>query len=70
MRCAGGRGRSEHRSGANGAPLKIPVPCGTVVSRILPRRDADGKLRLEFLADLDKPGMELLLAEGTPPREG
>ncbi|MEY4989231.1 MAG: GTPase ObgE [Actinomycetota bacterium] len=50
----GGDGAGDFRNGAKGEDVKLPVPVGTVV------RDAHGKL----IADLDEPGMELVVAEG------
>jgi GTP-binding protein len=50
----GGPGMGDHRSGANGESLELAVPVGTVVST------ADG----ETLADLDEPGMRLVVAPG------
>jgi GTPase len=51
---SGGFGMGDNRSGANGEDLELPVPVGTVV------RDADGT----ELADLDEPGMRLVVAPG------
>ena len=50
----GGDGAGDFRNGHHGAGLKLSVPVGTVV------RSADGKV----IADLDEPGMELLVVEG------
>lgn len=50
----GGQGRGDHRSGAHGAPLVLPVPNGTIVST------PDG----EVLADLVGAGTELVVATG------
>ena len=50
----GGPGMGDHRSGYQGAPLELPVPVGTVVY------SADG----EQIADLDEPGMRLIVAPG------
>ncbi len=50
----GGFGMGDHRNGASGADLDLPVPVGTVV------KDAEGNL----LADLDEPGMRLVVAPG------
>jgi len=50
----GGPGMGDHRAGANGESLELPVPVGTVV------HDADGAV----LADLDEPGMRLVVAAG------
>lgn len=50
----GGDGAGDFRNGAKGEDVKLPVPVGTVV------RDASGK----FIADLDEPGIELVVAEG------
>jgi GTP-binding protein len=50
----GGHGAGGHRSGSHGADLVLPVPDGTVVSR------PNG----EVLADLVRPGTELIVAEG------
>jgi GTP-binding protein len=51
----GKRGGSFNKTGANGEDLRIEVPLGTVV------RDADAKL---VLADLTKPGQEVIVARG------
>ena len=50
----GGFGMGDHRSGHKGESLTLPVPIGTVV------KDVDG----EVLIDLDKPGMEFVVAPG------
>jgi GTP-binding protein len=50
----GGHGAGGHRNGSHGADLVLPVPDGTVVSRV------DG----EVLADLVGAGTELVVAEG------
>jgi GTPase len=50
----GGFGMGDHRSGHKGETLTLPVPVGTVV------KDADG----EVIIDLDKPGMEFVVAPG------
>ncbi|MGO2659434.1 GTPase ObgE [Mycetocola reblochoni] len=50
----GGFGMGDHRDGAKGAVLELPVPVGTVVN------DADGTV----LADLDEPGMRVVVAPG------
>jgi GTP-binding protein len=50
----GGPGMGDHRSGASGDDLELPVPVGTVVT------SATG----ELLADLDEPGMRLVVAPG------
>ncbi len=50
----GGFGMGDHRSGALGEPLELPVPVGTVV------KDPDG----EVIADLLEPGMRLVVAPG------
>ena len=50
----GSKGAGDYRNGANGSSQMLPVPVGTVV------KDADGK----FIADLDEPGMELVIGEG------
>ncbi len=50
----GGDGAGDFRNGAHGASLQMPVPLGTVV------KDAKGKV----IADLEEPGMELVVAEG------
>ena len=50
----GGFGMGDHRSGAQGEDVELPVPIGTVV------RDADGA----ELADLTEPGMRLVVAPG------
>ena len=47
-------GMGDNRHGANGEPLELPVPVGTVV------HDADG----EVLADLSEPGMRVVAAAG------
>jgi GTP-binding protein len=47
-------GMGDNRHGANGEPLELPVPVGTVVL------DEDG----ELLADLNEPGMRLVAAAG------
>src|SRR6187402_1305240 len=49
---SGGPGMGDHRAGYAGERLALPVPVGTVV------RDADG----EELADLDAPGLEIVVA--------
>lgn len=50
----GGFGMGDHRSGAMGEPVELPVPVGTVV------KDADG----ETLIDLITPGMRFVAAPG------
>ncbi|RXZ67967.1 GTPase ObgE [Agromyces albus] len=50
----GGPGMGDHRSGAAGETLDLPVPVGTVV------KDHDG----EELADLAEPGMRFIVAPG------
>ncbi len=50
----GGPGMGDHRSGAAGETLELPVPVGTVV------KDHDG----EELADLAEPGMRFVVAPG------
>jgi GTP-binding protein len=50
----GGFGMGDHRSGANGEPLELPVPVGTVV------KDVDGV----ELADLNENGMRFVAAPG------
>jgi GTP-binding protein len=50
----GGDGAGDFRNGSKGADVKLPVPVGTVV------RNASGLP----IADLDEPGMELVVAEG------
>ena len=50
----GGDGAGDYRNGFHGDSVQLPVPVGTVV------KDANGK----FIADLDEPGMELVIAEG------
>ena len=50
----GGDGAGDYRNGHHGEDLVLPVPVGTVV------KDARGK----FIADLDEPGLELVIGEG------
>ncbi|MGO3886103.1 MAG: GTPase ObgE, partial [Mycetocola sp.] len=50
----GGFGMGSHRDGAKGPVLELPVPVGTVVN------DADGSV----LADLNEPGMRVVVAPG------
>ncbi len=50
----GSPGMGDNRSGAHGEALELPVPVGTVVTT------PDG----ELLADLDEPGMRLVVAAG------
>jgi GTP-binding protein len=50
----GGFGMGDHRSGAAGESLELPVPVGTVV------KDPDG----ETLVDLIEPGMRFVVAPG------
>lgn len=50
----GGDGAGDYRNGHHGESLILPVPVGTVV------KDAKGKV----IADLDEPGMEVVVAEG------
>ena len=50
----GGDGAGDYRNGFHGESVQLPVPVGTVV------KDSNGK----FIADLDEPGMELVIAEG------
>jgi Obg family GTPase CgtA len=50
----GGPGMGDNRAGFNGESLELPVPVGTVVST------PDG----EVLADLDEPGMRIVVAQG------
>jgi len=47
-------GMGDHRSGASGEPLELPVPVGTVV------KDEDGR----EIADLTEPGMRIVVAPG------
>ncbi|MCC9076942.1 GTPase ObgE [Litorilinea aerophila] len=51
----GGHGSGANKTGATGADLRIPVPPGTLV------RDAETG---EVLADLTRPGQEVLVARG------
>jgi GTP-binding protein len=50
----GGDGAGDFRNGATGKDVVLPVPIGTVI------RSKDGKI----IADLDEPGIELVVAEG------
>ncbi|HIY67320.1 MAG TPA: GTPase ObgE [Candidatus Agrococcus pullicola] len=50
----GKQGKGDHRNGARGEDLELPVPVGTVVS------DANG----EVLVDLEHAGMRFVAAEG------
>ncbi len=50
----GGPGMGDHRAGAHGETLELPVPVGTVV------HDADGAI----LVDMDVPGMRFVAAPG------
>jgi GTP-binding protein len=50
----GGPGMGDHRAGANGAELELPVPVGTVV------KDVDGN----ELIDMSEPGIRYIVAEG------
>lgn len=50
----GGDGAGDFRNGARGEDVVLPVPVGTVV------KNASGQV----IADLDEPGIELLVAEG------
>ncbi|MFE1663312.1 GTPase ObgE [Microbacterium sp. P02] len=50
----GGFGMGDHRSGAEGENLELPIPVGTVV------KDASG----EVLVDLVEPGMRFIVAPG------
>lgn len=50
----GAAGAGDFRNGAHGADVALKVPVGTVV------KDAKGQL----LADLDAPGMEIVIAQG------
>ncbi len=50
----GGDGAGDFRNGAKGKDVLLPVPVGTVV------KDKRGN----FIADLDEPGLELVIAEG------
>jgi Obg family GTPase CgtA len=50
----GGPGMGDHRAGYHGEALELPVPVGTVVST------PDG----DVLADLDEPGMRIVVAQG------
>lgn len=50
----GGDGAGDFRNGAKGKDVLLPVPVGTVV------KDRRGN----FIADLDEPGLELVIAEG------
>jgi len=50
----GAAGAGDFRNGAHGGDIALKVPVGTVV------KDAKGKL----IADLDAPGMELVVAQG------
>lgn len=50
----GGFGMGDHRSGAAGAPIELPVPVGTVV------KDEDGSV----LIDMVEPGIRFVVAPG------
>lgn len=50
----GGPGMGDHRAGANGEELELPVPVGTVV------KDAEGN----ELIDMSEPGMRYVVAAG------
>ncbi|KQX06884.1 MULTISPECIES: GTPase ObgE [unclassified Leifsonia] len=50
----GGPGMGDHRAGANGGDLELPVPLGTVV------KDREGN----ELADMSEPGMRFIAAPG------
>ena len=50
----GGFGMGDHRSGANGESLELPVPVGTVV------KDAEG----QTLVDMVEPGTRVVVAPG------
>jgi GTPase len=50
----GSLGAGDWRNGANGQGIKLPVPVGTVIK----------KPNGEVIADLEEPGMELVIAEG------
>lgn len=50
----GGFGMGDHRSGFRGETMYLSVPAGTVV------KDVDG----ELIVDLDKPGLEYVIAPG------
>ena len=50
----GAAGAGDFRNGAHGQDLKLSVPVGTIVK----------KPNGELIADLDEPGMELVVAEG------
>ena len=50
----GGDGAGDYRNGAHGSSQMLPVPVGTVVKTA----------RGVTIADLDEPGMELVIAEG------
>ncbi|PPL20500.1 GTPase ObgE [Microterricola pindariensis] len=50
----GGPGMGDHRAGANGEELELPVPVGTVV------KDAEGN----ELIDMSEPGMRYVVAPG------
>lgn len=50
----GGFGMGDHRSGAAGEPLELPVPVGTVV------KDESG----DVLVDMAEPGMRFIVAPG------
>jgi GTP-binding protein len=51
---SGGMGMGDYRDGTTGVDLELPVPVGTVV------RAADG----ELIADMDRPGMRVVIARG------
>ena len=57
----GGNGRNKNMTGADGRPLRIPVPPGTVV------RNAKTH---EVLGDLTQPKAELVVAHGGTPGKG
>jgi Obg family GTPase CgtA len=62
----GDNGGSEALHGARGTDIIVNVPPGTVVREIV-SQDADSReVETNFIADLDRPGMRLVVAEGAP----
>lgn len=60
----GRAGGSSLAKGQNGFSLKVPIPAGTVVSEILSTDPQRGEYKLKFLADMDRPGLEMKVATG------
>lgn len=60
----GGNGGSDNLHGGAGSDCTIEIPPGTAVREILGKDTETGKWNTRVIADLDKPGMKLRVADG------